>query len=122
VATADKLTGKEIAYTYDFGDNWEHRITVEGRADTTVYLSCLSGTGHLVAEDVGGVRGWNELKAAYQTAQPNKEQREKREWFETHASNADPGGLAGDRINAWDMEEVNRALRHMVEGLARAMG
>ncbi|KAK4096805.1 hypothetical protein N658DRAFT_527479 [Parathielavia hyrcaniae] len=90
--------GNEVVYTYDFGDDWEHRITFEGRADPTTYYACLSGTGHPVAEDVGGVNGWEALKAAYRTAQPDKEQREKREWFEKDARNTDPAGLTGYRF------------------------
>jgi hypothetical protein len=116
------LTGKEIVYTYDFGDNWEHHITVEGRAEATDHFVCLLGTGHPVAEDVGGVKGWDALKAAYRAARPNKEQREKREWFENEASNGDPVGLAGDRVNVWNLEQVNSKLRVMLEEFARAAG
>jgi len=101
------------------GDNWEHRITVEGRAEATDHFICLSGTGHPVAEDVGGVRGWKVLKEAYRTQQPTEEQRERREWYE-EAINFDPRGLAGDRVNAWDMDEVNQRLRAVFDMYARA--
>ncbi|KAK4038403.1 plasmid p 4b orf-3 family protein [Parachaetomium inaequale] len=102
--------GKQIVYTYHFGDNWEHTLTVEGHGDFTDHFVCLSWTGHPVAKDVGGVQGWKDLKAAYRTAQPTTEQRERREWFEKRARNADPRGLADDRVNAWDMAQVNRNL------------
>ncbi|KAK3311014.1 MM3350-like domain-containing protein, partial [Chaetomium strumarium] len=89
--------GKQVIYMYDFGDNWEHNLSVEGRADPTDRFVCLSGTGHAVAEDVGSVDGWRELKDAYCTSHPTKEQRERRQWYERTASNGDPEGLAGDR-------------------------
>lgn len=101
---------RQIVYTYDFGDNWEHQLTILGRADATADFVCLDGSGHYVAEDSRGVKGWEDLKAAYRTQSPTKEQRERRQWFEREASNPDPRGLAGDRVNAWDRAEINRRL------------
>ncbi|KAI8956761.1 MM3350-like domain-containing protein [Daldinia sp. FL1419] len=63
-------------YTYDFGDNWEHEMTLLGRAEPSDFV-CIGGSGHPVAEDVGGTRGWRDLKEAYRTAQPDEEQRSK---------------------------------------------
>ncbi|KAF5120876.1 hypothetical protein E5D57_013212 [Metarhizium anisopliae] len=100
----------EIVYTYDFGDKWEHSLTIIGREDATRNFVCLDGSGHYVAEDVGGVRGWESLKEAYRVASPTREQKERRAWFEGQASNFDPRGLAGDRVNTWDREMINRAL------------
>ncbi|KAI0473506.1 MM3350-like domain-containing protein [Xylariaceae sp. FL0804] len=108
-----------IIYTYDFGDNWEHHLTVTGRADASDadpataagLFACLDGTGHPVAEDVGGTRGWEDLKEAYRAARPTEDQRERREWFEVQASNADPRGLAGGRASEWDRDGVERKLR-----------
>lgn len=102
--------GKRLVYTYDFGDHWEHCMTVEGRAAPTRDFQVLHGSGHGVAEDAGGVRGWEEVKAAYRAARPTGEQREKRAWFEGLASNADPGGLAGDRVAYFDMDGTNRRM------------
>ena len=50
------------------------------------------------------------LVEAYKAARPNKEQREKKEWFETQCSNQDRQGLAGERIREWDRGLVNRML------------
>lgn len=105
-----KHSGKKLTYTYDFGDNWDHYFTLEGRAAPTRDFQIVSGTGHGVAEDAGGVHGWEELKEAYRAARPTAEQAEKRRWFEGQASNADPRGLSGDRVNYFDMEEVNRRM------------
>ncbi|KAM4063184.1 plasmid pRiA4b ORF-3-like protein [Hirsutella rhossiliensis] len=106
-----RFQSRQIVYTYDFGDNWEHHLTILGRADPTPDVICLDGSGHYVAEDSGGARGWEDVKAAYRNQSPTKEQRERRQWFERQASNPDPRGLAGDRVNAWDRANINRDLR-----------
>ncbi|KAK3682931.1 hypothetical protein B0T22DRAFT_386637, partial [Podospora appendiculata] len=106
---------KKLVYTYDFGDNWEYYMTVIGRAAPTPDFVCLSGSGHPVAEDASSHRGWEEVKAAYRAAKPTSEQQERREWFESMVANADPLGLAGDRVNFWDPKQVNKDLVTMVE-------
>jgi len=111
--------GKELVYTYDFGDNWEHFFTVKGRAPASFSFECLGGSGHYVAEDVGSWREWEALKQAYRAAQPTKEQREKREWFEAQATNSDPRGLAGDRVNFFDKDQTNRDLDDMLDRFER---
>lgn len=112
-------TDKEVVYTYDFGDNWEHYLTVEGRADPTDRFICLSGSGHPVAEDVGGTTGWEDLKKAYRTEKPTAEQRERCKWFEKFASNADPKSLAGNYVHDWDKDEVNKGLEELFERFER---
>lgn len=102
--------GKQIIYTYDFGDNWEHHMTIEGRDDVKDFV-CLSGTGHPVIENAGGASGWNEIKAAYRTSQPNQEQRERREWFEEHAVGCHHNGLD---VDEWDMDAANREIKHLM--------
>ena len=73
-----KRLDKEMLYVYDFGDNWEHALTVEWRAARTNRFICLSGTDHPIAEDCSGVKGWEELKETYRTSSPIKDQEEKR--------------------------------------------
>ncbi len=82
-----------IEYEYDFGDCWTHSIVLIGRAPASDAFTCTEGEGHGVAEDVGAAHGWQELKKAYRTHNPNKEQKEKMHWFEKQASNNDPRGL-----------------------------
>lgn len=60
--------GDTLLYTYDFGDDWEHLLTLEaieprGDGDAPV-VRCIAGARRSPAEDVGGVRGWEELLAA----------------------------------------------------------
>ncbi|KAK1831957.1 MM3350-like domain-containing protein [Podospora conica] len=99
-------------YTYDFGDNWEHYMTVVGREPATWVdeFHCLAGEGHWVAEDVGGIKGWNKLKEAYAAANPTQEQRDKIKWYENDCPNSDPKGLRGDRVNFFDLGYIDRLL------------
>ncbi|KAK5657591.1 hypothetical protein OQA88_3166 [Cercophora sp. LCS_1] len=113
---------KKIVYTYDFGDNWEHFLTVKGRAPPTINFECVGGSGHYVAEDVGGFRGWGKLKAAYRTSRPDRKQRAKREWFQSVCGNADPQGLAGDRVNLFDKDQTTRDLAEMLDSFERVFG
>lgn len=100
-------------YEYDFGDCWEHAITLLGRKDATDFFMCTDGEGHNAAEDVGSSNGWNELKEAYKSDRPNKKQREKMEWFEQQASNRDPQGLKNGRERTWAKGMINRRLSEL---------
>jgi hypothetical protein len=55
-------------YTYDFGDNWEHRIKVEKRLapepDLAPYAFCLDGANACPPEDVGSEPGYADFVAA----------------------------------------------------------
>lgn len=52
-----------IKYCYDFGDNWEHYITVEGMLEDYKhnYPVCIAGEGNTPPEDVGGESGYDEF-------------------------------------------------------------
>lgn len=54
--------GDELTYTYDFGDNWRHRLTLVGtdrRARKRATL--VDGQGAAPLEDCGGVGGWERV-------------------------------------------------------------
>ena len=58
--------GTKLTYTYDFGDDWEHVITVEdtvARADASIYPRCIGGRRKAPPEDCGGIWGYYELLA-----------------------------------------------------------
>ncbi|KAG8625716.1 hypothetical protein KVT40_006117 [Elsinoe batatas] len=99
-----------FTYEYDFGDGWEHVITCTGRAPTTDHFVCLDGEGHGCAEDVGGWHSWLGLREAYDAPNPDRDQKERRKWFERFASNGDPEGLRGELKWRWDKENINRVL------------
>ena len=60
------------SYVYDFGDYWDHRITVEKThpADPMLTLPfCIAGAGATPPEDCGGVPGYADFVRAM--ADPN---------------------------------------------------
>ncbi|WP_406113091.1 plasmid pRiA4b ORF-3 family protein [Kitasatospora purpeofusca] len=57
--------GAHLDYDYDFGDSWEHRITVERRMTAEAghpYPACVDGAGACPPEDCGGPGGYADLK------------------------------------------------------------
>ncbi|MGR8009724.1 plasmid pRiA4b ORF-3 family protein [Streptomyces hypolithicus] len=63
--TALLKPGTHCVYTYDFGDSWEHRITVEQHLTAEAglhYPRCVDGAGACPPEDCGGSPGYSDLK------------------------------------------------------------
>lgn len=55
---------KQFRYTYDFGDGWEHKITLEkpvARDPKAKYPRCAAGERACPPEDCGGVPGYYRL-------------------------------------------------------------
>ena len=76
--------GDALTYTYDFGDNWIHRIELvsirKGRGPKSQETSCIGGRGAGPPEDCGGVTGYHHLLMAL--AEPNHEaHEEQRDWL-----------------------------------------
>ncbi|KAJ7163618.1 MM3350-like domain-containing protein [Mycena crocata] len=70
-----------LMYLYDFGDNWEHRITFKGVKNASCDRPLfISATGYPPAEDAGGVSGWEEVKEAFAAERPTKAHLERRDW------------------------------------------
>jgi hypothetical protein len=66
------LQTSTLSYVYDFGDYWDHRITVEKThtADPPITLPfCIGGAGATPPEDCGGVPGYADFVRAM--AAPN---------------------------------------------------
>jgi Plasmid pRiA4b ORF-3-like protein len=99
--------GSKAAYTYDFGDSWEHRITVEkllapqpGRA----YPACLAGERQGPPEDCGGIPGFYNLLEAI--GDPEHEDHDERlEWL---GGDFDPDAFSVDEVN----RQLERLQRH----------
>lgn len=56
--------GDIIHYTYDFGDNWEHEILLEGifiRPHKGKFPKCIDGERAVPPEDCGGIMGYSHL-------------------------------------------------------------
>lgn len=54
--------GDTVTYVYDFGDNWEHTITLkESQPASTTAVRCLAGERLAPPEDVGGMSWYETL-------------------------------------------------------------
>lgn len=96
--------GDKMTYTYDFGDDWEHEITLEGfhaeREGQELPL-CTAGRGAAPFEDCGGVWGWSRLVAA--TNRPGRT-----DYEDDFAGYAIPQGVAFS-ATAFHIDDVNDA-------------
>jgi hypothetical protein len=108
--------GDQLLYTYDFGDDWEHLLTLETieptptATDAPAPVRCIAGGRRGPAEDVGGVHGWEhllELAASGRYSYP-----EERDAVQAL-------GLT-DLVDEADLDGINRALVR-VAGAADAL-
>jgi hypothetical protein len=95
-------TRKDFLYLYDYGDGWEHRVSVEQilPADPALKLpQCLDGANACPPEDVGGPPGYADFLVAI--GNPDHEE---------HAAMLEWCGGAFDPT-AFDPVAVNESLR-----------
>ncbi|GAA5226542.1 plasmid pRiA4b ORF-3 family protein [Paeniglutamicibacter antarcticus] len=96
------IEGDAIDYTYDFGDDWRHRVTLEKvlEANTNQLVpSCTAGRGMAPFEDAGGVWGWAEKIEAANDAQ-HPEHAQCRQWLGLEEGHVlDPKEFNKDEIN-----------------------
>ena len=89
--------GSKATYIYDFGDSWEHDLTVEKilPAETNVaYPLCTDGKLAGPPEDCGGIPGFYHMLEAL--ADPNHEDHEDmRDWIDSF----DPETFSIDAVN-----------------------
>ena len=73
-----------LIYEYDFGDSWEHIVTVErilpGDASTSATAVCLAGSRACPPEDCGGIGGYMELLKVLKNKQ-HPEHGSMKEWL-----------------------------------------
>jgi Plasmid pRiA4b ORF-3-like protein len=102
--------GDRFSYTYDFGDGWEHAITVEqvvGAQVATRYPACTAGRRARPPEDVGGPWGYDDFLDAL--SDPNHEGHEDRtEWI---GGSYDP--------ESFDLAVTDAALKYFAWASAR---
>ena len=58
---------QEVSYTYDFGDGWKHKLTLEdvlSKEPRKRYPKCIDGARACPPEDVGGVPGYERFLEA----------------------------------------------------------
>jgi len=109
-----KYRNKHIQYLYDFGDDWDHKVTFIGRADQAASdtIVCLEGEGGSVSEDCGGVWGWESMKAMYARQKDNEEdegdekEMEQLEWYGV----SDPWHFCKEDVNE-RLAEIDEEMR-----------
>jgi hypothetical protein len=101
-ATLQQIAAKEgvqFGYEYDFGDSWEHEITVQKilpAASGTTAL-CLDGSRACPPEDCGGIWGYEELLKALKNPK-HPEHKSMKEWV---GRGFDPDGFDKVKVNLW---------------------
>ncbi len=55
--------GDSLLYTYDYGDEWNHRLVVEQVGEPVNALRCTGGRGAAPPEDSGGIWDWDAAAA-----------------------------------------------------------
>ncbi|MBU2213534.1 plasmid pRiA4b ORF-3 family protein [Patescibacteria group bacterium] len=105
--------GQRMAYTYDFGDNWEHEILmekIEMRVKGIEYPVCIGGKRACPPEDCHGSWGYMDLLEA--VSDPKHEQHEEMlEWLGIDTpKDFDP--------DEFDIDTVNEILRDGYEAWA----
>jgi len=73
-----------IDYTYDFGDDWRHKITLEKIIENydLDYPQCVKAFRHAPCEDSGGIWGWeSKLEILEKYDSKNEDHRELYEWL-----------------------------------------
>ncbi|MGB8020423.1 MAG: plasmid pRiA4b ORF-3 family protein [Candidatus Nanopelagicales bacterium] len=107
--------GDRLTYLYDFGDGWEHRVTLESMGPLTANdrePRCLGGARACPPEDVGGIGGHHEIAAWLRAGAPADDVPEPFEDAE-HAHGWLPDGYDPD---AFDAAEATAAMRVWAKG------
>lgn len=90
-----------FVYEYDFGDSWDHRITVEKILDADPEegrsAKCLAGVRACPPEDCGGVWGYADLLKIIRNPK-HKEYESMVEWL---GGKFDPEAVDRDKINRY---------------------
>ena len=87
-----KEPGDEVAYDYDFGDGWHHRIVLEGiylQEKEKKYPNCLDGKRACPPEDCGGIPGYYNLLEILDNKR-HEEHEDMIHWLSGHAKNYHP--------------------------------
>jgi hypothetical protein len=102
-----KKENQKFTYVYDFGDSWEHIITLEKiLPETALTPVCLDGEGKCPPEDCGGTFAYQELKKIL-ADKKHPEYKDYADWL----------GLGkGKKWNAaeFDIKKTNEELKNII--------
>ncbi|MBS3061415.1 MAG: plasmid pRiA4b ORF-3 family protein [Candidatus Diapherotrites archaeon] len=99
--------GQEFKYSDDFGDNWNHTVTLEKiieQKDAKEYPICLEGARATPPEDCGGVTGYYELVKAM----ANKNSPQRKELLDWLGYEFDPEKFGPNQINKTLSDKTTR--------------
>lgn len=102
-----------FGYTYDMGDNREHRVIVERlqAADpNTLYLVFLGGERRCPPEDCGSVPGYHDFLDAISEPDKGKCSRKKREMLNWYGRPYDPDNIDEEQVRA-ALAQIAKAAR-----------
>lgn len=90
-----------LLYLYDFGDSWEHTVTLEERIEAYdgPLPACLDGVGTAPPEDVGGPGGYADFLELVHQSRSSRKKQEMLEW------------AACQEWRDFDLQDINRRLR-----------
>jgi len=98
------LDHDEVTYEYDFGDSWEHTITLEKIIKSNVFKATyLEGRGERPPEDVGGSWGYQEYIRIMEDHE-DPEHESIKAWAEAQ------------KQRNLSLEKMNDRLRHCISG------
>ncbi|SEH70327.1 pRiA4b ORF-3-like protein [Paenimyroides aquimaris] len=96
---------KKMNYTYDFGDDWIHSISVLKKpTEEVLFPKCVKGENAAPIEDIGGIWGFYDLLEAIAKKRKTAEDKEMLEWYGI------PKGKAYNEVYGFDIDEVNQRL------------
>jgi hypothetical protein len=78
------LGKKAFTYTYDFGDDWVHKITVKKSIpmiDSAYSSVCLGGARAAPPEDIGGIGGYENMLTILENPDDEEEYGRMQEWL-----------------------------------------
>ena len=104
--------GDTLVYAYDYGDGWEHLITLEAalpRPGNAPRAECTDGERDGPAEDCGGVGSYELIAAAMDPAQP-KHAAARFEFAAIFGDEIDPTEFQTTPFNA---DEINAAIKRL---------
>jgi hypothetical protein len=104
--------GDTLTYAYDYGDGWDHLITLEAalpREDGAPRAVCTDGQRDGPAEDCGGVPSYELIAAATDPTRPDQAAA-RLEFAEMFGEEVDPADFETTPFN---IDEINAALKRL---------
>lgn len=100
-----KSEGQTYVYVYDFGDNWDHKITLEAISpELALKAVCLAGKGACPPEDIGGFPMYEHMKDVLENNPNSPDAKFFRDQF------GFAKGETWEDVYEFDIDEVNEDL------------